>query len=65
MMAGLAGRRAGRKPIRQEVRERVVGLYAAGELTIDEICQVCGVSRSSVFRILRERRAKDAEKAEV
>lgn len=63
-MAELTGRRAGRKPIKQEVKERVVALYAADELTIDEICLVCGVSKSSVFRILRERRAEDGKTEE-
>lgn len=54
-------RKPGRKPIKQEVKERVVRLYAADELTVDEICRVCGVSKSSVFRILRERRSTDGE----
>lgn len=58
-------RRAGRRPIKQEVKERVVKLYAANELTIDEICKVCEVSKSSVFRILRERRTENAEGKEV
>lgn len=58
-------RRAGRRPIKQEVKERVVKLYAANELTIDEICRACEVSKSSVFRILRERRTGDAEAEEV
>ena len=64
-MIDLTKRRAGRKPIRQEVKDRVVELYAAGELTIDEICGACGVSKSSVFRILRERRTEDGEAEEV
>lgn len=64
-MAELTGRKAGRKPIKGEVKNEVVRLYAAGELTVDEICRVCGVSKSSLFRILRERRAKDAERKEV
>lgn len=55
-MTDLTGRKAGRKPIKGEVKDRVVKLYAADELTVDEICRVCGVSKSSVFRILRERR---------
>lgn len=63
-MAELQGRRAGRKPIKKEVKERVVALYAANELTIDEICRVCEVSRTSVFRILRERRTEDVETEE-
>jgi len=56
----IEGKRAGRKRIKEEVRERVIRLYNADELTIDEIVRVCGVSKSSVFRILREGRAEDA-----
>lgn len=60
----LSKRKAGRKPIDDEVKERVVKLYVDGELTIDEIGRACKVSKSSVFRILRERRAEDAEEKE-
>ena len=63
-MTELQGRKAGRKPIKKEVKDRVVKLYVANELTIDEICRACQVSKSSVFRILRERRTEDVETEE-
>lgn len=60
-MAELPKRRAGRKPIKPETKDRIVRLYVADELTVSEICRVCGVSKSSVFRILRERRAENVK----
>ena len=44
-----------RPEIPQETKDGIINLYANDEfLTCDKIAQICKVSKSSVFRILRE-----------
>lgn len=44
-----------RPEIPQETKDRIINLYANDEfLTCDKIARICKVSKSSVFRILRE-----------
>ena len=61
----IAGRRLGRRPIADEGKDKAVRLYNAEELTVNEICRVCGISRTSLFRFLRERRETDGKGTEV
>lgn len=52
----------GRKPcISKEMRNKVVQLYNADDLTCAEIADVCGISLSSVFRIMREETSRNGE----
>jgi len=53
----LIKKRNGRPPIKESVKERVIELYNSDELTCPEIAKVCNISKSSVFRIVSERRA--------
>ena len=47
----------GRPGISDVKKELVLRLYAEDKMTVPQIAEVCGISSSSVFRIVRERRA--------
>lgn len=43
----------GRKPVPNEIKNRVIKLSQSGEYTVKEILEMCGVSRASYYRILK------------
>lgn len=47
----------GRPKINNETQDLVIRLYNEDSMTCDEIAKACNISRSSVFRIIRERRS--------
>lgn len=49
----------GRPSIKEGVKDKVVELYNAGNLTCKEIALVCGISVRSVFKILKEREEEE------
>ena len=56
-------KRGGRPRISEATKDLVVKLYNEDKLSCVEIARACNISKSSVFRIMNERRAK-AEDAE-
>lgn len=53
--------RTGRPRIKRATREAVIRLYNE-DMLIKDIATACGISDSSVFRIVREARAKSNKK---
>lgn len=51
----------GRPPISKEIRRLVIDLYDK-DMKCNDIAKACNISRSSVFRIINERRFLDGEK---
>lgn len=53
--------KGGRPPIREETKDIVVKLYNEDRLSCMQIARACNISKSSVFRIIAERRANEAD----
>lgn len=51
-------KQVGRPRISIETKNLVVTLYNEDKLSCAEIARSCGISKASVFRIIRERRQK-------
>lgn len=48
------GRKGGRPPINEEIKELVRKLYYSREYTIDDICKMTKVSKTSLYNIIKE-----------
>src|SRR5699024_10357225 len=49
------GRKGGRPPIDEETKEIVCKLYYSREYTIDDICRMTKVSKTSIYNIIKEK----------
>ena len=49
-------KRTGRPPINEATKNLVVRLYNEDEMTCEEIAKACNIGRTSVFKIIKERR---------
>ena len=47
-----------RKPINDITKNLVVKLYSEDDMTCDEIAKTCNISKSSVFRIVKQKFAQ-------
>lgn len=51
----------GRPPINEETKNLVVRLYNEDKMTCVEIAKACNIGKTSVFRIIKERRKLSVE----
>ena len=52
--ARLNGKRLGRPPLSEEVKEKILKLYKETDLTVIKIAELCSVGTTSVYNTLRE-----------
>ena len=50
------GRRGGRKPVDQDKIDRAQRMYDSKQFGIREICDVCGISRTTFYKYVRKER---------
>lgn len=51
------GRIGGRRPVDPKVVKQMLVLYDSRELSVDEICKTCGVTRSTLYKYVNERKS--------
>lgn len=63
--AKLEGKQIGRPPLKDSVKKKVIHLYQNTDLSVETIARHCGVSRRSVYRIVKtsgtSRRSRDID----
>lgn len=55
------GKKGGRPQINQKIIEKSIKLYKTQEYSVDEITEVTGISRASLYRYLKKNNKKHTE----
>lgn len=55
------GRMGGRPKVDQKAIERALKLYEAGNMSIKEICEVCKISKSTLYNYINEKKTKEKQ----
>lgn len=51
----VSGKKGGRPPISDEIREEIKNMYFDKSMSVKDIKQVVSISQSTIYRILKER----------